>query len=599
MNGRNRIQLYSDMSLGPTVEAVDSLLRNGSNDNANMSYNPETLHKYTADASLKRYTLLRMLPGHLAEGHLNGDFHIHDLEYFAFRPLNCLQHDLRFFIRNGLKVDGNGLHTSASKPAKNLETLVNHSGQIMGAGQINMSGGQGIPVFNVFLAPFVAGLSYERVKQAMQMWVFNQNMSYVSRGGQAVFSTVGLEFSVPDWLRDEPAWGPGGEQMGTYGDYEDETRTILKAFTEVLLEGDGYGKPHLFPNTVYNLRAEAFKESELMDLVHELSAKFSAPYFSKELKDGGYANVMGCRTRLNTNWTGDSDLDCLRTGNLAYISLNLPRYALGGNFWDDLTQAMDDAKEILLLRRSHADRVMKNGLLKFLTQGDKHTNKPEESYYRIDNATLSFGVVGLSDALRILTGADITNKSSRKMGHEIMAFINDYIKRCQNETGYRWTVLQTPAEATAGKFATMDKRVYPSRAPVHGKRGGYYYTNSTHVDVDSEILLPGRIKAEQNFHQQTAGGHIFHGFFGESYFNPSSVQSLTKNIFDKGNLGFWTYTAAYSICTVENSLHPGIFENCPMCGADVEVYDRITGYMQRVSGWNKAKQSEFEDRRRY
>src|SRR5574343_181333 len=269
MNGRNRIQLYSDMSLGPTVEAVDSLLRNGSNDNANMSYNPETLHKYTADASLKRYTLLRMLPGHLAEGHLNGDFHIHDLEYFAYRPLNCLQHDLRFFIRNGLKVDGNGLHTSASKPAKNLETLVNHSGQIMGAGQISMSGGQGIPVFNVFFAPFAAGLSYERVKQAMQMWVFNQNMSYVSRGGQAVFSTVGLEFSVPDWLRDEPAWGPGGEQMGTYGDYEDEVRTILKAFTEVLLEGDGYGKPHLFPNTVYNLRKDAFRESELMDLVHE------------------------------------------------------------------------------------------------------------------------------------------------------------------------------------------------------------------------------------------------------------------------------------------------------------------------------------------
>lgn len=78
--------------------------------------------------------------------------------------------------------------TSASKPAKNIETLVNHSGQIMGAGQINMSGGQGIPVFNVFFAPFAAGLSYERVKQAMQMWVFNQNMSYVSRGGQAVFS---------------------------------------------------------------------------------------------------------------------------------------------------------------------------------------------------------------------------------------------------------------------------------------------------------------------------------------------------------------------------------------------------------------------------
>ena len=597
MNGKNRIRLYDDMSLGPTVESVDSLLRNGSNDNANMSYNPETLHKYTADASLKRYSLIRMLPGHLAEGHLNGDIHIHDLEYFAFRPLNCIQHDPRFFIRNGLRVDGTGLHTSASKPAKNIETLVNHSGQIMGAGQINMSGGQGIPCFNVFFAPYAEGLPYERIKQAMQMWVFNQNMSYVSRGGQAVFSTVGLEFSVPDWLRDEPAWGPGGIARGTYGDYEDEVRTILRAFTEVLLEGDGYGKPHLFPNTVYNLRQDSFKETELMALVHELSAKFSAPYFSKELKDGGYANVMGCRTRLNSNWTGNSDLDTLRTGNLAYISLNLPRYALGGRFWDDLTSAMDDAKEILLLRRAHAEKVMKAGLLKFLTQSDN--NEEQDPYYRINNATLSFGVVGLSDALRVLTGSDITNASSRRLGHQIMEYINDYIKRCQNETGYRWTVLQSPAESTANKFATMDKRLYPTRAPVHGERGGYYYTNSTHADVDSEILLPERIHSEHNFHQETGGGHIMHCWLGEAYPNPDSLQSLTKNIYDKSNAGFWTYTTAYSICTAESKLFSGVHEICPACSGEVEVYSRITGYMQRVSGWNRGKQNEFKDRHLY
>lgn len=596
---KNRIRLYDDMSLGPNTQYIDDLLRNGSNDNANVGYNPESLHKYTADASLKRYALIRMLPGHLSESHLNGEIHIHDAEYFAFRPLNCMQHDLRFFIRNGLKVDGTGLHTSMSGPAKNLETLVNHSGQILGAGQTNMSGGQGIPLFNVFFAPFVEGLEYERIKQAMQMWIFNQNMSYVSRGGQCIFSTVGLEFCVPDWLRDEPAWGPGGQINGTYGDYEDEVRILLKAFTEILMEGDAMGKPHLFPNTVYNLRKDAFKEEELMTLVHELSAKFSAPYFSKELKDGGYANVMGCRTRLNSNWTGDSDVDTLRTGNLAYISLNLPRYALGGDFWNDLTMAMDDAKEILLLRRAHADRVMKNGLLKFLTQGDKHAGEPETSYYRIDNATLSFGVVGLSDALRILSGADITNKSSRRLGHLIMEYINDYIKRCQNDTGYRWTVLQSPAESTAGKFATMDKRLYPTRAPVHGERGGYYYTNSTHVDVDGDILLPERIHAEHNFHQETGGGHIMHCWLGEAYPEPRSLQSLTKNIFNNSNAGFWTYTTAYSICTVENKLFSGIYEKCPKCGGDVECYDRITGYMQRVSGWNKAKQSEFEDRRRY
>jgi len=594
MNGRNRIRLYDDMSLGPLVRDVDNLIQNGSRDNANMSYNPETLHKYTADESLKRYALTRILPGHLSELHLNGDLHIHDLEYFAFRPLNCLQHDLRFIIQNGLKVDGTGLHTSAARPAKNLEVLVNHSGQLLAASQVNMSGGQGLSLFNVFFAPYARGLSYDRIKQAMQMWVFNQNMSYVSRGGQSVFSTVGLEFDIPRWLQEETAYGPGGVGYGVYGDYEEEAQTILRAFIEVMMEGDGYGKPHLFPNSIFYLRDSSFKYPELLEMVHELSAKFSIPYFAKEVDGNGAHNVMGCRTRLNSNWTGDPNIDTLRTGNLAYVSLNLPRYALSGDFWGNLDEMMEAAKDILLIRRSHAEKLLKNGLMKFLTQ--KGSDGSE--YYRIDNSTLSFGIVGLSDALRVLFGTDITNKKARKHGHEIMGYINDYTKQLVEETGYRWTVLQTPAEATAGKFAREDRRRFGNRAPVHGARGAYYYTNSTHTDVDSGILLPERIGVEHNFHGETSGGHIMHLWFGEGYSDPKALESLTEKIYKNSNAGFWTYTSAFSVCTMENKLLKGIHEQCE-CGAPVEVYDRITGYLQRVDGWNNSKQQEFKDRRRY
>ena len=100
------------------------------------------------------------------------------------------------------------------------------------------------------------------------------------------------------------------------------------------------GKPHLFPNPVYVLRKESLKEEnyEALRQVHELSAKYSTPYFANCLPDytGGHSNVMGCRTRLNTNWTGDWDIDTLRTGNLAYVSINLPRLAYKGDIIDGL-----------------------------------------------------------------------------------------------------------------------------------------------------------------------------------------------------------------------------------------------------------------------
>ena len=108
------------------------------------------------------------------------------------------------------------------------------------------------------------------------MLVYNLNMAYAARGSQVPFTSMALEFGVPDFLKDETAYGPKGAVVGTYADYEEETRLIQRAFTETLLEGDNEGKPHLFPNTIYTLRKETMT-SEYEDdirLVHELSAKY-------------------------------------------------------------------------------------------------------------------------------------------------------------------------------------------------------------------------------------------------------------------------------------------------------------------------------------
>ena len=80
---------------------------------------------------------------------------------------------------------------------------------------------------------------------------------------------------------------------------------------------------------------------------------------------------MGCRTRLNSNWTGDPSTDCLRTGNLAYISLNLPRYALKGNFWEQLDHAMEVAAEVLLIRKEHGIKLMEKKNESIISKNNK------------------------------------------------------------------------------------------------------------------------------------------------------------------------------------------------------------------------------------
>lgn len=101
--------------------------------------------------------------------------------------------------------------------------------EIMLAAQQNMSGGQSMSLWNVFAAPFAAGRSYEDIKQCMQMLIYNLNMAYAARGSQVPFTSMSLEFTVPSFLKDVEAYGPGGKVVGTYDDYEEEVRQIQKS----------------------------------------------------------------------------------------------------------------------------------------------------------------------------------------------------------------------------------------------------------------------------------------------------------------------------------------------------------------------------------
>lgn len=598
--------------LGIPVYNITSLIENGDRSNANMIHNPESIHKYVADEALKQYALLKILPSHLADAHMSGDIHIHDLEFFAGRPLNCMQHDIRTFIKYGLKVDGTGDHTSVAGAPSHMETLMNHTGEVMLAAQQNMSGGQGMSLWNVFVAPFATGRSYDEIKQCIQMLVYNLNMAYAARGSQVPFTSMALEFGVPKFLEDVTAYGPKGEVVGTYGDFEDETRLIQKAFTETLLAGDQEGKPHLFPNTIYTLRKETLNGDydEDLRLVHELSAKYGSSYFVNMLPDyrNEMANYMGCRTCLQDTWTGDWDEDCLRTGNLAYVTLNFPRIGYQSKDEDQvfeyLDEYMDLAVETLMMRRQQGLNCFENyGILPFLNQ-----KVEDDTYYRIRNSTLSFGFVGLNEMLLALFGAGIDDPDANKFGVKCLEYINQRAEALKEETGLRWSVLQTPAESTAYRFATLDKEKFGDKVIVQGDGNANYYTNSSHVPVDTGVSLIDKIKIEEQYHSLTPGGHIFHAFMGESYADPDSLMSLTNKIARNSDIGFWAYSSAMSFCLKCKTLMKGLNNECPSCGEkdDVEWYDRITGYVQQVGraksssgGWNPGKRQELLDRKRW
>jgi ribonucleoside-triphosphate reductase len=156
---------------------------------------------------------------------------------------------------------------------------------------------------------------------------------------------------------------------------------------------------------------------------------------------------------------------------------------------------------------------------------------------------------------------------------------------------------------TAGRFARLDYKYYreETKSVVKGDLSdlsSIYYTNSSHVRVDSGISLGEKIRIEEKFHPLCNGGHIGHFWNAEAYADPEVLMDITRKIAEKSNIGFWTYTKNLSICEKCRSSMAGLKELCDKCGSsDIQRFSRITGYLQNISNWNNAKQRELIDRK--
>jgi len=209
--------------LGMPVYDVSQLLQSSSKEDANIQPNPEAVHKIMGDTISKEYTYINILPPYLVDAHMSGDIHIHDLGYFLTRPYT-FSHDLRFFLKNGIKIDGTGFYTASSGPARRPDVAVVHAAKVLSSSQINCGGGQGLSFFNTFLSPYVKGMTKDDILQLMQIFVYELSQAYVGRGGQTVFSSINIDLETPKFLKNVPAVGPKGKTDGTYGDYQDEAK---------------------------------------------------------------------------------------------------------------------------------------------------------------------------------------------------------------------------------------------------------------------------------------------------------------------------------------------------------------------------------------
>lgn len=580
-----------------TESDIMSLLLDYDRNNANQVRSAGALEYSLFEMVAKRYMTTQYSP-EWREAVQYGLVYPHDAAQEVYKGLNCFILDPTFIFKKGLRTYGDNGLGAVSAPPKHFDTALELIEQTLGLATSYIAGGVCCASFSTFLAPFIVGMDDKDIKQALQGFLFQCNQAFKNRGSQSMFSSVVLDLEVPEFLLDAEAIGPGGQVVGTYADYQDEAKKIIRILTEVAIEGDAEGKALFFPNLIYNIDYADLNEwPEIFDL----SAKFSSPYFCSAHSNGvEYQSTLGCRSAMPSNWSGDPRRDCMGTGNAVYTTISLPAVALKAqeenvDFFDLLADTMElvhqyNANRLDWIKKLWYDYKVAD----FMIQEDEDG----VPMYRLEDATMVCGYLGLSEALEILGYGPIYECNDK--AREIMIFMRDTVARWKKEDGLRYGLFQTPAESATLKLSQkMIKRFGFKKSHAKGTKEASFYTNSNHVPVDADIDLIDRIKIEGGNQPLGAAGNIMNVYLGESYSEGSALKVLCEKIRDETDAYFWAFTGDYSICPKCHSKFKGAIDVCPNCGSHTNTISRVTGYQTVVETWNPGKQSEFKVRKRY
>jgi len=533
------------------------------------SQGAEAIHKAAADAVMEEYTLLNVLPRDVADAHLSGGLHLKHLGTWVLKP-DQFMHDLRFFLQQGLSRGGMNLQEPSYFPPKSLEAALIAASNILKIAAIEASGEQTLDFFNIFLAPFIQNLSEERIRESLRLCVSNLNQPLSN--GSSVGASLGLEFLVPDFLKETEAIGPEGKTVGCYGDFVEESRRLASLILEVMFEDDEH-KPVFNPRLIIKIRPEVLKDPECANLLfksHKLAAETGLPYFAnlcpKEQKAASYTSTG---FRLASDWKEDWELDTLQTGSVDSVIINLPRvmYEAGGretSFFRLLDEQLEMALRALEIKYRTIKQRAKEHLLPFLTQ-----KTDGDQYFRIENAARLVSFVGLNETIQAFFDKPLKQDGETlDFAKKIVAYLSSDIERYSKKPETRACLAMVPAGDAAKRLAELDAEKYGwAKVRAQGTREKPFYTDLFALPLGVDVSWKERFRVEERFHRLTPGGHLAVVSLADEPQKPDDLLSVTRDVAGNYGVGFYIFNRNLAYCASCQKTFYGKLARCPACGS--------------------------------
>ncbi|MFA6449724.1 MAG: ribonucleoside triphosphate reductase [bacterium] len=612
------------------IEIVDKYVDKNDwriNENSNMDYSLQGLNNYIATSVVSKYWLSKIYPQRVREAHEAGMFHVHDLGLLS---VYCCGWDLQQLLIKGFQ---GAFGKVASSPPKHFRSALGQIVNFFYTMQGESAGAQAFSNFDTLMAPFIRydGLTFDEVKQAMQGFIFNLNIP-TRVGFQTPFTNLTMDLQPCPTLADQRVIVGGIPLEETYSEFQPEMDLINRAFAEVMMEGDAFGRIFTFPIPTYNLTRDFDWDNPKLDSLWQMTSKFGIPYFANFINSDMQpedARSMCCRLRLDKRELlkrggglfGANPL----TGSIGVVTINLPRAGYISNsdeeFFANLDNLLDLARLSLDIKRKRLEQFTEQSLYPYSRFYLAEVKERAGHYWAYHFSTI--GLIGMHECCMNYLGVGIETAEGLKFAGRVLDHMRARVSSYQEESkeGILYNLEATPGEGTSYRLARLDREKF-NDIITSGDDGEPYYTNSSQLPVGATDDIFEALEHQDSLQAKYTGGTVLHGFIGERIEDIELCKKIVRNIANRFKLPYFTITPTFTICPVHGYISGEHFD-CPYednighdphsdsaipqpaaaganpCKARTEVYSRIVGYFRPVQQWNLGKQQEFHTRRTY
>jgi anaerobic ribonucleoside-triphosphate reductase len=492
--------------------------------------NVEAVHKAAGSAVIEEYTLLKVLPRNISDAHLSGSLNLHNLGMWIMKP-NEVTHSLPYFLQ--------AYKPKAFEAALSLAANIVHNTAMETAGQQNLDN------FNIHLAPYIKGVTDEKIKELLRFFIRNLNQANPTP------TTISLEPSAEKGASD-------------FKEAQQLTRLLLEATTE-----ENRTQPLTNPRLVVKMSNGALKDVTTEGLLHEahkLAASSVLVYFANLCPEAEKnATYTASGLRLADDWQQDWEIDTQRTGNLDIVTLNMPRLSFDAKgdenrFFEFLGDQLDMANQALEVKFETIKKRTEQNLLPSLTQktdGDR--------YFRLENTTRTIVLLGVNEAVQTLMGKETVDNDGRPsaLTERVLERAAAYAKKRSRKPQTRLTTAIIPNKAAAKRLAKLDVERYGwGTVKTRGTKDSPYYSDiNTASPLDKD-----QFNLEERIHQLTPGGHIT--LIEVETPQPSSEELLTRTKqLAASNISLFAYNLSFTYCSRCKATSYGTHLKCPNCSS--------------------------------